>query len=124
MVSVRGKIVGLVSCGFVLCLSLPNSAQAINNFAEELNEVKTEQHAGGQSNLAEKDEATLKGSPTIYGEILQVKHDKYLVRKYDGDVVRVHIDNNTQLNERLIQGDRIVAKVDDQRHVLLIERIQ
>jgi uncharacterized protein YdeI (BOF family) len=121
MVSVRGKIVGLVSCGFVLCLSLPNSALAINNFAEELNEVKTEELAGGQTGLAQRDEATLNGPHTIYGEVLQVKHDKYLVRKYNGDVIRVQIDNNTQVNERLTQGDRIVAKVDDQRHVLLIE---
>ena len=124
MVFLRREIVGLVSCGLVLFLSLPNTAQAINNFAEELKELKTEQRADGQAGLGMNVEATLKASHTMYGEVLQVNHDKFLVRKYDGDVVRLHIDNNTQLSERLTQGDRIVAKVDDQRDVLLIEPIQ
>jgi hypothetical protein len=124
MVFLRREIVGLVFCGLVLFLSLPNSAQAINNFAEELKELKTEQRADGQAGLGVNDEATLKAPHTMYGEVLQVNHDKFLVRKYDGDVVRLHTDNNTQLSERLTQGDRIVAKVDDQRDVLLIEPIQ
>jgi hypothetical protein len=119
MVSIL-KFIGVISCGFVLCLGLPNCAQAINNFAEELQELKSEQNADGQTGLTEKDEETARGIQTIYGEVLRIKHDKYLVRKYDGNVVRLHIDNNTQLNGNLTQGDRIVAKVIDQKHALLI----
>ena len=110
-------------CGLVLFLGLPNSARAINNFAEELKELKSEQYADGQAGLAEKNEDTAKGVQTIYGEVLQVKHNQYVVRKYDGDVVRIHTDNNPQLSGSLTQGDRIVAKVDDQKHALLIQPI-
>lgn len=124
MVSLRRTIVGLVSCGFVLCLGLPNSVQAINNFAEELKELKSEHNADGQAGLAERDEEAAKGFHTNYGEVLQIKHNEYLVRKYDGDVVRLHIDNNTQLSRSLTQGDRIVAKVDDHGHALLIHPLQ
>ena len=121
------KVIGVISCGFMLCLGVPNSAQAINNFAKELKELKSEQYADEQAGLAENEEDTAKGLQTIYGEVLQIKHDKYLVRKYDGNVVRLQSDNNTQLNGGLTQGDRgdrIVAKVDDQGHALLIHPIQ
>ena len=72
MVSLRRNVVGLVSCGFALCLSVPNSAQAINNFARELNEVKSEQRSDRQAALAEKEKEASQGIQTIYGEILQV----------------------------------------------------
>jgi len=124
MVSPRRIIVGLVSCGFVLCLGWPNNAQAINNFAQELKELKSEQYADGQAGLAEKEEEAAKGLQRIYGEVLQIKHDKYLVWKYDGNVVRVQSDINTQLNGSLTQGDRIVVKVDNQGHAFLIHPIQ
>ena len=124
MVSLRRNVVGLVSCGFALCLSVPNSAQAINNFARELNEVKSEQRSDRQAALAEKEKEASQGLQTIYGEILQVKHEKYLVRKYNGDVVRLQIDHDTELSGRLAQGDRVVAQVDEQRYVFLIQPIQ
>jgi len=117
------KVIGVISCGFVLCLGVPNSAQAINNFAKELKELKSEQNAEEQADLAENEEDTAKGLQTIYGEVLQIKHDTYLVRKYDGNVVRLHSDNNTQLSGSLTQGDRIEAKVDDQGHALLIHPV-
>ena len=124
MITPRRNVVGLVSCWFALCLSVPHSAQAINNFARELNEVKSEQRLDGQVGLVEKDEEASKGLHTLYGEVLQVKHEKYLVRKYNGDVVRLQIDDNTEFNGNLTQGDRIVAKVDEERHVLLIQSVQ
>jgi len=124
MASLRRTMVAFVSCGFVLCLGLPNGAQAINNFAEELKELKGKQNVDGQAGLAERDEEITEDSLTTYGEVLQIKHDKYLVRKYDGDVVRLHIDNNTQLSGSLTQGDRIVAKVDDYGHALMIHLLQ
>ena len=128
MASLRRTIVGFVSCGFVLCLGLPNGAQAINNFAEELKELKSEQYADEQAGLAENEEDTAentaKGLQTIYGEVLQIKHDKYLIRKYAGSVVRLHSDNNTQLNGSLTQGDRIVAKVNEQEVLLMIHSAQ
>jgi hypothetical protein len=117
------KVIGAMSCGVVLFLGLPNSAQAINNVAEELKELKSEQHADGQAGRAKKEEEAAKGIQTIYGEVLQVKHNQYVVKKYDGNVVRLDTDNNTQLSGSLTQGDRIVAKVVYQKHALLIQPI-
>jgi len=118
----------LVSGAFVLCLGLPNLAPAINNFAEELEEQQIKQESknqGGASGPAEKDAEAAKGITTIHGEVLQVEPDKYLIRKYDGDVVRLHIDNNkTQLSGSISQGDRIVAKVNEQEVVLMIQSAQ
>ena len=108
----------------MLCLGLPNIAPAIDNFTEELTEQKVEREAQRQGDLpglAEKDEDAAKGLHTIYGEVLQVQHDKYLVKKYDGDVVRLHIDNNTLVSGNVSQGDRIMAKVNDQEVALRIQ---
>ena len=118
------KAIGVISCGLVLCLGVPTSTQAINNFAKELRELKSEQYADGQAGLAEKEEEAAKGLQRIHGEVLQIKHDKFLVWKYDGNVVRVQSDINTQLNGSLTQGDRIVVKVDNQGHAFLIHPIQ
>jgi hypothetical protein len=115
----------LVSGAFVLCLGLPNLAPAINNFAEELEIKQESKNQGGASGPAEKDAEAAKGITTIHGEVLQVEPDKYLIRKYDGDVVRLHIDNNkTQLSGSISQGDRIVAKVNEQEVVLMIQSAQ
>jgi len=109
------KIIGMLSCGVVLCLGLPNNGQAINNYAQQL---KMERYADRQSTKI--DEQTAKGLQTIYGELLQVRHNQYLVRKYDGDIVRLHVDSTTQRTGRLTQGDRIVATVDDKEHAQVI----
>lgn len=118
------KIIHLTSGAFMLCVGLPNMAPAINSLTEELTEQKVEREAERQGDvpgLAEKDKDTAKGLYTIYGEVLQVEHDKYLVKKYDGDVVRLHIDNNTRVSGTVSQGDRIVAKVNDQEVALTIQ---
>jgi hypothetical protein len=86
------KIFLLVSGAFVLCLGLPNLAPAINNLSEELEEQEMKQEAqeqGGVPGVAEKDADAAKGITTIHGEILQVDRDQYLIRKYDGDLVRL-----------------------------------
>jgi hypothetical protein len=121
------KIFLLVPGAFVLCLGLPNLAPAINNFAEELEEQHMKQEVQGQEGLpvpAEKDAEAAKGIATIHGEVLQVEPDKYLVRKYDGDIVRLHIDNKTEVSGSISQGDRIVAKVNDQDVALMVQSAQ
>ena len=121
------KIFLLVSGAFVLCLGLPNLAPAINNLSEELEEQEMKQEAqeqGGVPGVAEKDADAAKGITTIHGEILQVDRDQYLIRKYDGDLVRLHIDDKTHVSGRVRQGDRIVAKVNDQEVALTIQSAQ
>src|SRR5262249_40174010 len=79
------KIIGLLSCGVALGLGVPNNGQEINNYAQQLKELRAERDADGQVNRPVLNDEE---GQTIYGELLQVKHNQYLVRKYDGEIVR------------------------------------
>ena len=119
------KIFLLVSGTILLSLGLPNLTWAINNFTEELEEQQMKQEAQEQGNLpglAETEAA--EGVSTIRGEVLQAEPDKYLIRKYDGDVIRLRIDEKTRMSGPISQGDRIVAKVKDQEVALTIQSVQ
>lgn len=52
--------------------------------------------------------------------MLHVESDYYLVRELDADLVRLHIDKNTQSTATITQGDRIEAKVNEQNHAVSI----
>jgi hypothetical protein len=84
MVSIP-KIVGVLSCGCLLGLSL-----------------------------------SLNGIHTIKGEVLRVEPSSYFVKQYDGDQVRVHIDDSTQMTRHIGQGEHIEAKVNGEDHALSI----
>ena len=88
MVSIP-KVVGILSCGFLLGLGL-----------------------------------YLNGSHTIKGEVLRVEHNSYFVKQYDGDQVRLHIDETTRMAGRIGQGAHIEAKVNDAHHALSIRSSQ
>ncbi len=118
------KAIGALSCGFVLCVSLPNTTQAINNLAQELEQQEADEQADRLSGAVKQEKETPTGAITVRGEVLRIKRNNYLIRKFTGDVEHLHLDDNTQKTETIRQGDRIVAKVDDQRHVLLIGPIQ
>jgi hypothetical protein len=111
------KVVGLMSCGFLLCLGLSNAAQA-GNAASAADEMKAGQsdRKGGQ--------AGLKSGHTIEGEVLRVEGDNYFVKGQDGKEVRLHTDQTTQQTGNISQGDRIEAMVNDQNHALSIRSAQ
>jgi hypothetical protein len=88
MVSIP-KVVGVLSCGCLLGLSL-----------------------------------SLNGFHTIKGEVLGVEPSSYFVKQYDGDQVRVHIDDTTQMTGRIGQGAHIEAKVNGENHALSIRSAQ
>lgn len=110
------KMIGVLSCGFLLCFGLSNGALAIDNVAGDL---ETDKNAGRQD-LTKKDEIAVAGVRTLRGEVLHVESDYYLVRELDADLVRLHIDKNTKSTAPLRQGDRIEAKVNEQNHALSI----
>ncbi len=112
MVSIP-KIVGVISCGFLLSLGLSHAAQA-DNVASAADELKADQMAGGQ----------LKGGKTITGEVLRVEYGDYFVKGQDGKEVRLHTDKSTQMMGQIKKGDRIEAKVNDQNHALSIREGQ
>jgi len=65
---------------------------------------------------------SLNGLHTIKGEVLNVEPSSYFVKQYDGDQVRVHIDDTTQMTGRISPGEHIEAKVNDAHHALSIRQ--
>ena len=103
MVSIP-KIIGVMSCSFVLCLSLSNVTQA-----------------------AEKHRDTQQGVHTIKGEVLRVDGDDYLIKQSDGKEVRYRVDSATEISGPIGRGDRIEAKVhevNDVNRVLSLRQVE
>ena len=94
------KVVGVLSCGLLLCLGLFNAAQAEN--------------APGPSDVVKE------GTRTITGELSRVEDGDYFVKTKDGTEERFHTDKTTQMMGQIKKGDRIEAKVNHKNHALLI----
>jgi len=128
MVSIS-KVVGVLSCSFLLCLGLSNAVQA--------------EHAPGPSDVMKTDSVTdqqgfqsdddkqknvdnnkgsnsADGAKTIKGELSRVEDGNYFVKAKDGKIVRLHTDKTTEMMGEIKKGDRIEAKVNDQNHALSI----
>jgi len=122
------KVVGVLSCGFLLCLGLSNVTQAAAEKKADQSEMKTDQsdrRQGGQeaSEKQMSDEmqgGSSKGGKTIKGEVLRVESDIYFVKGQDGKEVRMYTDKTTIIMGNIRQGDRIEAKVNEQNHALSI----
>ena len=126
MVSIP-KVVGVLSCGVVLCLGLSHAAQAGNaaSAQDDMKADRSDRRQGGQE-AGEKqmsDEMTggqSTGGKMIKGEVLRVEGENYFVKGQDGKEVRLHTDQTTQKIGSFKQGDRIEAKVNDENHALSI----
>ena len=117
------KGIAAMSCGFVLSVGVPNATLAISNLAEDLEQQVANERADSLSGalLKEGERPPPEGVHTVQGEVLRIEGDNYLVRKYTGDVLHLHLDDNSQVIGSVQPGDRIVAMVDDLKHVLLIQ---
>jgi hypothetical protein len=123
------KVVGVLSCGFLLCLGLSNAAQAEHAPAPS-DVMKTDSvtdQKGFQSDddkqknvNAEMGSDSAKGAKTIKGELFRVEDGNYFVKVKDGKEVRLHTDKTTQMTGEIKKGDRIEAQVNDQNHALSI----
>ena len=98
MVSIH-KVVGVVSCGFVLCLGLAYAVSAENLPAP----------------------AAIK---TITGELFRIEEGNYFVKGKDGKEIRFHTDKTTQMIGQIKKGDSVEAKVNDQDHAVLVRQTQ
>ena len=98
MVSLH-KVVGVLSCGFVLCLGLAYAVQAENVPAQAATKM-------------------------ITGELFRIEEGNYFVKAKDGKEVRFHTDKTTQMIGQIKKGDSIEAKVNDQDHALLVRQTQ
>lgn len=110
MVSIP-TVVGLMACGFLLCLDLSSLAQAGHPASRADPAVRK----GGQAGVR-GEHGRLKGGHKIEGEVLRIEGDYYFVRGPDEKEVRVHTDRSTKKTGNIRQGDRIVANVNDHNH--------
>ena len=129
MVSIP-KIVGVLSCGLLLCLGLSTAAQADDaaSAADKLKVDQSDRRQGGQEageqQMSDTQGGQSKDSTMITGEVLRVEGENYFVKGQDGKEVRLHTDQTTQKTGNIKQGDRIEAKVSDQNHALSIRSAQ
>ena len=63
---------------------------------------------------------SLNGVHTIKGEVVGVEDSSYFVKQYDGDKVRLHIDDTTRMAGHIVQGEHIEARVNGEHHALSI----
>ena len=101
MVSIP-KVVGVLSCGVLLCLGLFQAAYA----ADEEGARRLEQ------------------AKVITGVLVRIEYGDYVVKGQDGQEVHFTIDNKTQMMGQLKKGDRIEAKVTEQNHAMLIRLVE
>ena len=128
MVSIP-KVVGVLSCGFLLCLGLSNAAQA-GNVPGASDVMKTDSVTDRQGFQSDDDKQRnvddkmgsnrADGAKTIKGELSRVEDGNYFVKVKDGKEVRLHTDKTTQMMGEIKKGDRIEAKVNKKNHALSI----
>jgi hypothetical protein len=97
------KVVSVLSCGVLLCLGLSQAAHA--DLAGE----------DGASRLAQ--------AKVIKGDLVRIDYGDYIVKDKDGQEVRVHMTNKTQIMGQLKKGDRIEVKLDDKGNALSIRSL-
>ena len=128
MVSIP-KIVGVLSCGLLLCLGLSNAAQAGNTpGASDVMKTDSQTDRQGfqsdddkQKNVDDKKGSTrAEDAKTITGELFRVEDGNYFVKVKDGKEVRLHTDKTTEMMGEIKKGDHIEAKVNDKNHALSI----
>jgi len=108
------KAVGVLSCGFMLCLGLSNVASS----ADQLNTGRFDKK---MFTVSDKDR--FEAGKELKGEVVRVEGAKYFVKGQDGKEVRLHTDSTTQMMTGIIgKGDRIEAKVNDQSQALSINK--
>ena len=132
MVSIH-KIVGVLSCGFLLCLGLSSVAQAEHAPAPS-DLMKTDSESDRQGCQSDDDKQKTvndekgsdraKDAKTIMGELFRVKDGNYFVKVKNGKKVRLHTDQTTEMIGEIKKGDRIEAKVNNQNHALSIRKAE
>jgi len=94
------KVIGVLSCGVLLCLGLSAAYAAEDEGAKRLEQAKV-----------------------IRGDLVRIDYADYVIKDKDGNEVRVHTDKKTQVMGQISKGDRVEAKVDDQNKAMLIRSL-
>jgi hypothetical protein len=118
MVSIP-KVVGVLSCGFLLCLGLSNATQADDSAsaADKLKADQSDRRQGGQEagekQMNDLEGGQSKGDKTITGEVMGIEGENILVKREDGKEVDLHTDETTQKARNIVPGQDIEAKVNE-----------
>ena len=113
------KIISVLSCGVVLCLSLADAAQAFRV-------DPCANRKGGLPNLLLCSEEAQQGIQTIKGEVLRVEGDTLVVERFNGQEVELPVTAALRNGHIFEPGDWIEAKlaeVNGEKHVLAIHDI-
>jgi hypothetical protein len=120
------KVVGVIACGFLLCLGLSTAVQA-DTAASTADRMKADQsdrrqrgQEAGEKQMKDTEGGQLNGGKTIKGEVLRVEGTDCFIKGQDGREVRLHIDLTTLKARNIEPGERIEAKVNEQNHALSI----
>jgi len=122
------KVIGIISCGFLLYLGPFTAAQA-NNAASTEDILKADQsdrrqgaQEAGEKQMKDSDreDNQVRGNKTVKGEVLRVEGTDCFIKGQAGKEVRLHIDVTTMKARNIEPGERIEAKVDDRNHVIAI----
>ena len=110
MVSIP-KVVGVLSCGFLLCLGLSNVASS----ADKLNTGPSD-----KTMFTVSDKDNFEAGKVVKGEVVRIDGDNYSVREDSGNVVKMHVDDTTQTrsNVKAKPGDHVIAKVNAKGHAI------
>ena len=105
------KVVGVLSCSFLLCLGLSTLVSAADQF-------NTSQLDGKVWTVADKDRFV--AGKEVKGEIVKIDGENYVVREASGAEVRMHVNASTEKRSKLIPkvGEHVLAKVDAKGHAL------
>jgi hypothetical protein len=129
MISIH-KLVGIMSCSFLLCLGLTNAA--LSEHAPSPSDVmKTDSvsdRQGFQSDDDKQKNVDSKkdgaGGKMIKGELIRVENANYFIKMEGGKELRLHTDKTTEMTGSVKKGDQIEAKVNDKNHALSIRSAQ
>lgn len=110
MVSIP-KIVGVLSCSFLLWLGLSTVAFSADQF-------NTGYSSGKIWTVDDKDRFV--AGKEVKGEIVKIDGEHYVVREASGAEVRMHVDAKTEKRSNMLPkvGEHVLAKVDAKGHAL------
>jgi hypothetical protein len=105
------KIIGALSCGFLLCLGLSNVASS----ADQLNTGQSDKQL-----FTVSDKDRFEAGKEVKGEVVRVEGEKYFVREDSGNVVQMHVDAATEKRSAAMvkPGEHVIAKVSGQGHAI------
>ena len=110
-------VVRLLSCGFLFWVGvLCNMAQA-DTMAPKTDAEKESQRTGGQGDPKELS-IRQQGVHIIQGDVLRVEGDTYVIKELGGKELSLRTDATTMKAEKIQVGDRIEAKVDENKRAL------